>query len=428
MLPSLRAALLLALLIPGAARTQESAGDHLRIYLATYGQGDAVWELFGHNSIWVRDTRTGDTRSYNWGTFDFNQPGFTRRLIEGNMLYSLAVNDARQEVAYYQYVNRSITVQELNLTPAQKLELERYVEWNALPENRYYVYHYYRDNCSTRVRDVLDRVLHGQLALQLHAVPTSDTFHSESLRLTGRRPLPYLGIELGIADSADHRLTAWEDAFVPMNLMRSVRAVMVSQPGGNAAPLVATDEVLFQSDRPPPLARAPNRVPTYLALGTLIGLLFVLLSRIADLLARRRGGGALLTRLVRWKLALVTGLWSLVVGLFGVLLVLLWTVTGHTFTYGNENLFQVNPLSLLLAVLAPLAVLRGGGAARAARVMAGAVAGLSVLGLVLKVLPQLYQMNYDILALAVPAHLGFLAALLVYGNSRDTARSAATDG
>jgi hypothetical protein len=60
-------------------------------------------------------------------------------------------------------------------------------------------------------------------------------------------------------------------------------------------------------------------------------------------------------------------------------------------------------------------------------VVAIAVAGLSVLGLVLKVLPAFYQMNYDIFALAVPAHLGLLAALMVYG-SRDSGPSSPTDG
>ena len=100
--------------------------------------------------------------------------------------------------------------------------------------------------------------------------------------------------------------------------------------------------------------------------------------------------------------------------MFGTLVLLLWTVTGHTFTYGNENLFQANPLPLLLVVLAPLAVLRGGRAARIARAVAVAIAALSVLGLALKVVPGFDQMNHDILALAIPAHLGLMAALLLY--------------
>ena len=268
---------------PRAAAPDSAAGYQLRVYLATYGQGEAVWELFGHNALWIQDVATGETSSYNWGSFSFDQPGFVGRLIEGKMLYWLDVNDAQQEVAAYQYWNRSITIQELSLTAAEKRELKRFVEWNALPDNMYYEYHYFRDNCSTRVRDALDRVLGGQLATQLQARHTTHTFRSESLRLTGRAPLTYTGIELGLADSADHRLTEWEEAFAPMDLMRSVRSVQVSGPDGSTRPLVAREVPLFVSSRPLPLAEAPNRVPAYLALGVLIR---------GAVPAARAGGGA----------------------------------------------------------------------------------------------------------------------------------------
>ena len=411
---------------PGAAAAP-GAGEQLRVYLATYGQGGAVWELFGHNSLWLQDARTGRTRSYNWGSFSFHQPGFLPRLIRGSMLYWLAVNDAEEEVAYYRDVNRSITVQELNLSPAQELELQRFVEWNALPEHMFYEYHYFRDNCSTRVRDALDRVLGGQLAQQLQAIKTRETFRSHSLRLTARAPLTYTGIELGLADSADHPLTAWEEAFVPMELMLRLRSVQVSSPGGGTPPLVASEVPLFVSSRPPPLAAAPNRVPLYLLLGVLIGLLFVLLARLSGLLEHRSraAGRPVRAGWARWLLALSAAAWSLVVGFFGLLVLLLWTATGHTFTYGNENLLQVNPLSLLLVALVPIALLARR-AGRAARLAALATASLSVLGLLLKVLPGFDQMNHDIIALMVPAHLGMLASLqLMLYRGRDMATSPA---
>jgi hypothetical protein len=341
------------------------------------------------------------------------------------MLYWLEARDAREEVAAYQYFDRSITVQELDLTPAQKAELEQFVEWNALEENKYYEYHYYRDNCSTRVRDALDRVLGGQLAQQLKAVRSSETFRSHSLRLTGRAPLTYTGIELGLADSADHPLTAWEEAFVPMELMHSVRSVRVRSAAGGTRPLVLSEARLFEGTRPPPLAAAPNRVPFYLLAGVLIASLFALLARIAVLLPeRRRGAGAARgARLARWALALTAGAWSLLVGVFGMLVLLLWAATGHTFTYGNESLLQVNPLPLLLAVLAPLAVLRGGAAGRAARLVALVATALSLLGLLLKPVPGFDQMNHDIMALMIPAHLGLLASLqLAMYRGRDTNR------
>ena len=39
---------------------------------------------------------------------------------------------------------RSVWQQELNLTPAQRLAMRDFLEWNARKENRFYRYDYYR--------------------------------------------------------------------------------------------------------------------------------------------------------------------------------------------------------------------------------------------------------------------------------------------
>ena len=393
----------------GAARAQEATADPLRVYLATYGPGDAVWEKFGHNAIWILDDRTGEALSYNWGMFSFAEQDFLPRLLRGSMRYWMEARDARLEADTYAYYDRSVTIQELALTPAQKLELQQFVAWNARPENRYYEYHYYRDNCSTRVRDALDRVLGGALAAQLDTIATGETFRSHSLRLTAGSPLTYTGIELGLADSVDHAITAWEEAFVPMELMRRVRDVRVPDGQGGSRPLVVAEQELHRGLPEP--AERPNRVPIYLLVGLVVGAAFALLGRAAG----RGAVGRREPRAARWALAVLAGLWGLLVGVFGTLVLLLWTSTGHTFTYGNENLFHTNPLPLVLVVLGPAAALGVRWAGRPARAVAVVVAGLAVLGLLLKLLPGFDQVNHDLLALMVPAHLGVALAFVYRG-------------
>ena len=394
------------------APADSTPGQVLRVYLATYGPGAAVWEKFGHNALWIHDDRTGRALSYNWGMFSFAQDDFIPRLLRGSMRYWMEARDAQQEADTYAYYDRSVTIQELALTAAQKLELQRFVEWNAREENRYYEYHYYRDNCSTRVRDALDRVLGGVLAAQLDTITTGETFRSHSLRLTAGSPLTYTGIELGLADSVDHEITAWEAAFVPMELMRRVRDVRVPDAQGGLRPLVLAEQELFRGVPEP--ARLPNRVPVYLLIGLVIGGAFVLLGRAAagsgridPATGRNRGA-----RAARWGLAVLAGAWGVVVGVFGTLILLLWTSTGHTFTYGNENLFLANPIALLLVVLGPAAALGARWAARPARLVAAGLATLAVLGLALKLLPGFDQVNHDLLALLVPAHVGAALAFL----------------
>ncbi|MFN8581608.1 MAG: DUF4105 domain-containing protein [Gemmatimonadaceae bacterium] len=78
-------------------------------------------EKFGHNAIGVRDARTGVDIVYNWGMFSFDQPGFIPRFLRGLMNYWMAPFEASQTVLAYISFNRTITIQELNLTPAERV-------------------------------------------------------------------------------------------------------------------------------------------------------------------------------------------------------------------------------------------------------------------------------------------------------------------
>ncbi|MDX1647259.1 MAG: DUF4105 domain-containing protein, partial [Longimicrobiales bacterium] len=140
------------------ATGQEPAepGSELRVWLVTAGPGDAVWERYGHNAIRILDTGTGRDVSYNWGIFDFQQVDFIPRFLQGRMLYMMAPFSTPAMIDAYARADREVILQELDLTPAEKLELRTLAEINALPENRDYIYQYVLDNCSTRVRDLLD--------------------------------------------------------------------------------------------------------------------------------------------------------------------------------------------------------------------------------------------------------------------------------
>lgn len=397
--------LILATLVVSHAHAQAPArepGSDLTVYLATMGQGDQVWEKFGHNAIWIRDAVTGTTIAYNYGIFDFAQESFVPRLMKGSMLYSMGVEDAARELAGYSYFNRSVWLQRLNLTAAQKHSLREFLEWNWLPQNRDYRYDYFRDNCSTRVRDALDRATGGALRRALEGVPTGASYRSHSLRLTAASPATFTGLMVGLGLPTDAPIDAWQETFVPMELMRHLRTVTVEGPDGAPVPLVAEESTAFEADREPAPARAPNPFAIYLLFGLVLAALLLLLARAA----RNR-------RFARGALALSILFWGLVTGFFGVILGLLWLFTDHTAAYPNLNLLQLNPLGLLLAAAAPLAVV-GSRVSRIARVAwpaALALLGFSVLGVLLQAFPSLRQMNAPLIALLLPVHLAVVLAL-----------------
>jgi hypothetical protein len=378
---------------PGAQAQAQTPGDNLRVYLMTLGPGNAVWERFGHNAIVVEDLSSRTSIAYNWGMFDFDQPGYVPRLMQGRMIYWMAGYDTQAFANAYVQANRSIWMQELNLTPDQKVAMRDFVRWNEQEANKFYRYDYYRDNCSTRVRDAIDRVVGGQLKTFLRSRPVDQTYRSHTQRLTYDDALTYTGLQLAMGHPIDQPITAWEESFIPMELQEWVRQAKVRDANGREAPLVAREVTLFEANRAPLAEQAPNLIIWYLIVGLVIAGGLLLIARAA----RTRGR--------RVVLAVAIALWAGLTGIFGTLIGLLWAFTDHAVTYYNENVMQANPLLLILAVAAPMALLGSGRGSKTAMRVAMVVAGLSVLGFVMQVLPRLDQVNGEIIALFMPVHI-----------------------
>ena len=387
------ATLLLALAAFGRAASGQERGSELTVYVVTVGQGDQVWERFGHNALWIRDTVRGTNDAYNWGIFDASEAGFILRFVRGRMQYWTERVDVVRLLDFYRTFDRSITIQRLALTPSQRVALRDFAEWNAREENKYYWYDYYRDNCSTRLRDAVDRALGGALRAATTGILTTNTYRSESVRLMEGMPLTQAGMAIGLGPRADRPLTAWEEMFIPMRLRDRLREIRVAGPGG-AYPLVAEEREVYVARRAPEIQHAPPLAWRYAAVGIAAALL------LAGVAWRAGAGG----RTARAGLAIALAAWAGVVGIGGLVLVFLWAGTHHAFAHRNWNILQIDPAALALAVLAPVAVYRPRRRA-AARRLALVIVAVSVVGAALKMLPWVSQDNLPAIALVLPAHI-----------------------
>lgn len=369
-------------------------GSELTVYLLTFGQGDEVWELFGHNAIWIKDRSKGTDITYNWGMFDFRQPNFITRFLTGNTSYWMEGIDLESMLQSYTQRNRSILAQELNLTPEQKLQLKQSLELNALPQNKFYRYDYYRDNCSTRLRDMLDRALGGQLQTATTTRVTDQMYRTHTQRLTQGNIPVYTGVTLALGHPADEPISVWDEMFLPVRMANHVRTVRVADTVGNKVPLVRSEMVLFTAGRAPEESAPPRYLPWYVALG------LVLAGALIALVRRAEHGG----RIALFAATAIATLWSLVAGLAGLALVAAWLFTQHHFMGRNENLLHFNPLSIALVVLIPLAI-HGLRRVEKARKLSAIVAGISLFGFIAQGIPFFYQSNGEIIALALPLNL-----------------------
>ena len=374
-------------------------GSHLEVFLMTMGPGDAIWERFSHNALVIRDDRVGSEIAYNWGIFDFNQADFISRLARGRMRYWMAAYRSVDMIEAYRRVNRSVWLQRVNLTPGQRIELQAHVRETDTEANRYYRYDYYRDNCSTRVRDALDLVLGGQIRAATEGLETGTTYRWHTARLLEPVLAAYAGIQFLVGNRGDEPISAWDEMFLPLPLQRHLENVRVRTPEGEVSLLGPAVQVVDAQREPVP-STAPNMLVGFLLTGAVFGGLFAISGWMAG-----RG-----KRWAAWLLALSGGGWSLIVGLLGSALLLSWVFTDHFFWGLNENAFQANPVSLVLSALLLLAAVGRG------RVWTGraavTVAALAVAGLALQLMPGLDQVNGEILALAIPAHLGLVWGVL----------------
>ncbi len=339
------ARLLALLLLVSVAAGQPAAGQpaagqpaavpslsaRAEVSLLTMLPGDEVYSLFGHTAFRVADPALGLDRTYNYGTFDFDQPFFIARFARGLLDYQLAVAPTEQVVAAYRYLERPVIEQRLALPAEAKQALFQFLETNYLPQHRAYRYDFFFDNCSTRPRDALEAALRQRLDYGDYA-PPGRSFRDLLQPYLEAVPLTDLGIDLGLGAPTDRPATPREAMFLPLELMRAFDAARL-----DGRPLVAATDTLFWvngAGMPEAAFDWPTLV-AWLLLGLGVGVTALAVRRVSWRRVAHRFDVALFG----------------IVGLAGVILAWLWLGTEHAVTGPNGNLGWAWPAHLGVAVL-----------------------------------------------------------------------------
>jgi len=363
------------------ADTSPSPADELTISLLTFGPGDHPFTKFGHNGLLVEDKVRGTSVVYNYGTFAFGSIALIPKFLLGKYRYWLSVQRLDATLAVYAADNRSVVAQELALTAQEKRMMAEFLAWNARDENKYYLFDYYRDNCATRVRDLVDRATAGALS-RISTDPADTTWRGHTERLTADDLPVFLGLYVAMGNVIDRPITRWEEMFLPSKL-----AVGVKRAG-----LVARETVLLDARRPPLRPSPPSWSLRALLAGIVAAVGLVALGRVA---ARGFRGARALAGITLASLGLIFGI-------LGCLFVFLWAFTNHEVAHHNENILPCTPLALGLAAHGVRMARGVPRSALHARTIALVGFACSLLGLVLKLLPWFSQENGLVLAFAIP--------------------------
>ncbi len=189
-------------------------------------QGEHVFERFGHAAVCVvYDSTSSKSRCYNYGTTDFGSP--PERLgwefLRGTSRFWVSVWTPKKMIAAYERADRTIWRQRLPLDDAEARRVASKLASDSLDENRYYVYHHFDDNCSTRVRDIIDDATGGRLRQGADG-PLGPTYRDLGRAGLAEQKLFRQASRLLVGRRADEKPTEYDAMFLPQVLRRAVQS------------------------------------------------------------------------------------------------------------------------------------------------------------------------------------------------------------
>ncbi len=320
--------MLVVLMTTAFSVNQIELSKSARISLITCTSGDELYSIFGHSAIRVYDDSMHIDEVYNYGTFDFDTPNFYGKFANGELDYMLSVDNFKYFLPSYFRDNRGVTEQILNLTNNEKQKLFRALEINKQPDNKFYRYDFFYDNCATRIRDIIFSSLDGEIVYESR--DTLNMSFRDMIHLDlNRQPWTRDGIDLVLGSKIDSKITAYESMFLPVYLKDYFIHTSVKR-NNETKPLIKSDKELlkFPANTKSNSEKTPELITWlfFIILGTLL---------IYEIKTKRR-------------FIIIDRLLLLVIGLLGFIIFYLWFFTEHSTTEANYNILWALPTNLIL--------------------------------------------------------------------------------
>lgn len=307
----------------------QSLSPSAKISVLTCDPGDQIHSIFGHTSVWVSDPIKGIDEVYNYGMFDYEESNFLLNFLKGKMHYSLGRSNIDRFLYTYNYYQRGVRSQELNLDSLNKENYYQFLRTNYLPENRKYWYDYFFDNCSSRVGVSLEAEVAGYMY-------PDTTMDRKSFReyldeyIVDQLPWTDFGIDLIQGQPADRPATFREAMFLPDYLESHLdHAVFTSM--GEVLPIVKSKQELLSIERN---TNAPWFTPL---------ILFCILLFIEVALLFFRSADSTLVRVYDM-------LWLVIAAIVSLIMMGMWFLTEHIACGQNWNLLWASPLYIPLLI------------------------------------------------------------------------------
>ena len=287
----------------------------------TCSPGEALYSSFGHSALRIQDPSRGIDQVYNYGTFDFNTPNFYGKFLRGKLLYRLSIQSYQSFLYEYKVEGRKVYEEEILLNGADKEAIALFLAENYRPENREYLYDFFFDNCSSRIRDVFEAVLQDRLSYRFPPSEESITYRDAIEPYIEGRPWIFTGINLLLGQPTDQLADERGLMFLPDGLSEQLAHAYVD---GSEKLLGPAVEILELSTELP----SSSPLPRWIILWALLPA-FVLLWSVYP--------NARFT-------PIVDAICWIFLGLLGCLVAFMSWGTDHLATQNNWNLLWLHPV------------------------------------------------------------------------------------
>ena len=300
-----------------------------QISVLTCGTGDQLYSSFGHSSFRVQDPARGIDLVYNYGTFDFDTPNFYLKFASGKLLYSLSREQFPNFLYTYQLENRWVKEQILDLSQNQQNAVFQFLENNYRPENRDYKYDFIYENCSTKIPEVLEKVMGSSLIMQNSHLESEASFRELVQSYLHWNTWASFGIDLAFGAVMDQKARSKEYMFLPDYVLSQL-----SNSTLEGKPLVQRERTILDLEN----GRGVSIFTISPLFWFLLFFIFTLTITYIDFRNQTR------SRWLDFCLFVLTG----ATGLF---IIFLWFFTDHTATANNFNIAWAFPVNLYVAFL-----------------------------------------------------------------------------
>ena len=297
------------------------------ISVITCGPGTELYSTFGHSALRVYDPINGLDKIYNYGTFNFNAPNFYMNFAKGKLTYELSTSSFSWFLRIYQYENRWVKSQVLNLNQTDVQKVFDFLENNAKLENKAYQYDFFYDNCSTKIEEVITTVLGDKVSFSNSHITISKSHRDLIDDYTKNQKWGKFGIDLALGSVIDDNATKDDYKFLPDYIYEAFNNAKI----GSDKPLVKSN-ITFLKEKT--TEQAFSLITPFIV--------FLILSFIIIAITFINYKFNTRSKWLDFTLYFITGF-------IGVIVLLLWFATSHTATYQNFNFLWAFAPNLIVA-------------------------------------------------------------------------------